>query len=343
MTFTKSINIYKGSFKHFFLSLVFLGLIYGCEKEIVVELPESEVLLVVEGRIEGDGVSKTPPFILLSRSSGYFDVTSIADMENLQVHDAVITIRVDNIDYPLEELCISDLTFLPDSLQLLVAGFLGIGIEGLASFNYCFYTVPIADLISGNYLYGIPGKTYYLTIESEGATYTSKTKVPNLVPLANVWFEVSKDDSLGFAWAHLEDPDTIGNAYRWYAKRLGTDFQGNLKDEGYLPPAGSAIEDEFFNGKSFDFGFDRGHLPGNHEENDPSEVSHYFKTTDTIAIKFCTIDYDVYRYLRVYEIEVNSAGSPFASPSTIPTNIEGGGLGLWAGYGVTYDTIFGVK
>ena len=340
MIFSKLINAAQNGIKRIIVVLIFCSTIYGCEKEIIIEVPDSEIMLVVEGRIEGDGLSKTPPFVLLSRSSGYFEVTSIADMENLQVHNAVITVRVDNIDYPLEEICISN---LPQSMQPLVAAFLDIGVEDLAKFNYCFYTVPAADLLSGNYLYGIPGKTYYLTIKSEGITYTSKTKIPDLIPLSSVWFDASKDDTLGFAWAHLEDPDTSGDAYRWYARRLGLDFQGNPKDDGYLPPAGSAFEDEFFNGKSFDFGYDRGHLPGEHENEDPAEVTHYFKSTDTIAIKFCTIDLNVYRFLRVYEIGVNSAGSPFASPSTIPTNIEGGALGLWAGYGVTYDTIFGVK
>jgi len=326
--------------KRILVILVFGCIIFSCEKEIIVEVPESKAVLVVEGSIEGDGISQKPPFVLLSKSSGYFEVTSLADLENLQVHNAVITVKVDNVEYPLEELCIAN---LPQSLQPFVAEFLGVDIADLNNFNYCFYTVPAANLISGNFLYGVPGKTYYLTIESEGVTYTSKTKIPELISLTNVWFDVAKDDTLGFAWAHLEDPDTIGNAYRWYAKRLGLDFQGNPKDNGYLPPIGSAFEDNFFNGKSFDFGYDRGHLPGEHQETDPSEVTHYFKNTDTIAIKFCTIDLNVYRFLRVYEIEVNSSGSPFASPSTIPTNIEGGALGLWAGYGVTYDTIFGVK
>ena len=34
-----------------------------------------------------------------------------------------------------------------------------------------------------------------------------------------------------------------------------------------------------------------------------------------------------------------SSGNPFSAPTTVTTNIEGGGLGVWGGYGATYDTL----
>lgn len=317
------------------------GFIFGCEKVIEVELPEIESKLVIEGRIEADGITKSPPFITLTKTTGYFEATSLEDLANLQVHNAIVTIKVDNIIYPLEELCTSsiDSTFLP-----IVADFLGVSAAELAAFNYCVYTVPLADIFSGTFLYGEVGKVYYLTIVSEGVTYTSKTKIPSLNTLADVWYMPAQDDTFGFAWANMTDPDTTGDAYRWFAKRISHNSKGEEKDASYMPPVGSAFEDKFINGITFDFAYDRAHPHGsNAQEEDESELPHYFKKADTIAIKFCTIDMNVYRFLRLYEIEVGSAGSPFASPTTIPTNIEGGGLGLWAGYGVTYDTIWGTK
>ena len=317
-----------------------VGFGIGCEKVIEVELPESKAKLVIEGTIEADGVTKSPPFITLTKTTGYFDATNIAALQNLQVHNAVVTVRIDGIDYPLEELCTSS---LDSSLLPFVAEFLGVGEAELAGFDYCVYTVPIADLFTGNFLYGEVGKVYYLTVVSEGVIYTAKTKIPSLNVLADVWYLPAQDDTFGFAWANMTDPDTSGDAYRWFAKRLSHDSKGNQKDDRFMAPVGSAFEDKFINGMTFDFAYDRAHPHGSSDEEDASEEPHYFKKADTIAIKFCTIDMNVYRFLRIYEIEVSSAGSPFASPTTIPTNIVGGGLGLWAGYGVTYDTIWGEK
>jgi hypothetical protein len=34
-----------------------------------------------------------------------------------------------------------------------------------------------------------------------------------------------------------------------------------------------------------------------------------------------------------------SGGSPFSSPGNLPSNIQGDGVGIWAGYGIYYDTV----
>jgi len=321
------------------LMMAMFGLFSACEKEIQVDVPDPVPKLVIEGRIESDGITKTPPLITLSKSSSFFGTTSFDALANLQVHNAQVSITVDDVIYPLEELCVAtlDTSFIP-----FIADFLGVEAEDLASFNFCVYTVPIADLLSGTFLSGEVGKTYHLRVVSEGTTYTSTTKIPAINTLNNVWYMPALDDTFGFAWANMADPDTIGDAYRWFAKRISHTIKGDQKDAGFIPPAGSAFDDKFINGLEFDFAYDRGHPPGDHSEEFDTELSHYFKKSDTIVIKFTTIDLKVYRFLRVFEIEISSAGSPFASPSTIPTNIEGGGLGLWAGYGVSYDTIYGV-
>ena len=37
---------------------------------------------------------------------------------------------------------------------------------------------------------------------------------------------------------------------------------------------------------------------------------------------------------------MESNGSPFSSPVLIPSNISNGALGIWAGYGTWYDTLY---
>ena len=327
-------TIFHSTFWTAILSLILGMVLYGCEKEITIDIPPVDPKLVIEGVIEADGITQTPPVVMLTQSTGYFEPTSLNALVDLFVHDAVVSIRVDNANYPLEELCLNslDTAFLD-----IAAEFLGVSPDQLSGFNYCIYTVPLTNLITNNYLYGEVGKTYELTVVHEGTTYTSTTKIPELVPLDSVWFKTQDSDSLGFAWARLTDPTEMGNAYRWRARRINQNKDGDPKDAAFVPPSGSSFEDKFFNGTSFEFAYDRGLV----NNDDPGDAPRYFKKEDTVAIKFCTIDMDVYRFLRIYEVEANSNGSPFSSPTTIPTNIIGGGLGLWAGYGATYDTIIG--
>ncbi|PCJ82078.1 MAG: hypothetical protein COA57_13670 [Flavobacteriales bacterium] len=317
----------------------FLFALFSCEKEINIKIPEYEPKLVIEGVIESSGVTGAPPIVILTKSSAYFEETDLNAIQNLFVHDAIVTVEDGNTTSTLEELCLND---LDSTIAPLVASYFGINEQDLSTFNYCVYTVPFVDLISGNHLKGEVGKTYKLTVESEGNTYTASTEIPQLVPLDSVWFEVQIQDTLGFAWARMTDPTGRGNAYRWFAKRITLDANGEPKDDNFIAPFGSAFNDEFVDGVSFDFAYDRGHPPTGHE-NEPGEVDHYYKIGDTIVVKFTTIDNDVYEYMRLYEVQINSNGSPFASPANVPTNIEGGALGLWAGYGATYDTLFAVK
>jgi hypothetical protein len=325
----------------FFLFCLWAGIAFffsSCEKEIRIDLPDAEAGIVVEGRIE----SGQPPYVILTKSTGYFESTDINTFLNSFVHNAKITITAGGSSYTLPELCLND---LPPEYRPMAAAFLGVAEEELSGINYCLYTVPVTDLFTGNFLKGETGKTYRLTIEAEGKTFTSDTKIPELVPLDSVWFRLDGADTLyGFAWAHLTDPDSSGNAYRWSAMRINLGSDGKPKDGGFVYPFGSAFDDKFINGKSFEFGYDRGHRPA--EEGMPEkegEKAHFFKLGDTIVVKFCTIEKPVMEFIRKYETEIWNNGNPFASPSSIPTNIEGGAFGLWAGYGVSYDTIYAVQ
>ena len=182
------------------------------------------------------------------------------------------------------------------------------------------------------------GKTYDLNIEWEGGTYTSSTRIPELIPLDSVWFKREGNPELGFIWAHLTEPDTAGNAYRWWAQRINVNSEGQPKDAAFVPPLGSAFDDRFINGKSFDFVYGRGPSA----PDDPPEEGGFFKLGDTIVVKFSTCDQGVFQFLRTFEAEAGNNGNPFASPSPIRSNMEGGALGIWAGYGSVLDTVYAV-
>jgi hypothetical protein len=321
--------------RHTYLTSIFavvtLLFLYSCKKEVTIDLPEVESKIVVEGHIE----QNVPPYVILTKSTGYFDPTDINSIEDLFIRNAIVSVHDGTTSFPLTELCSSS---LPDSLLPLISEFVGIDPASLANFDYCVYTTldPAA--------FGQVGKSYALTIDADGEILTATTKIPQLAPLDSVWFAVYGDrDSLGFPWATLTDPDTVGNSYRWLAKRINKytygENVGEQKDPYFVPPFGSAFDDQFFNGLTFEFAYDRGFINGSDKEDDTGDERGFYKVGDTIAVKFSTINYDVFEFIRMMETQAAGNGSPFASPANIPSNITGNALGVWAGYGVAYDTI----
>jgi len=319
---------YRSLLFAFALSLVLMA----CEKEIQVDLPESEPKLVVEGRIETNAF----PILQLTQNIGYFEPTDISTFENLFARNATVTVSVDGETHALEEICTQE---IPEQFIPLVSASLGISQEDLETINYCFYTLPLADILAGNVLLGQPGKTYDLTIEWDGNTYTSSTTIPEPIALDTLWFQREGHPEFGFVWAELSDPDTLGNAYRWWAQRINQNESGAPKDPTFIAPLGSTFDDRFINGKTVPFGFAR----GDQQPGDTPDEFGFFRLGDTVVVKFSAVDIQVYEFLRSFETEAQNAGNPFATPSPIKTNITGNALGVWAGYGNAIDTVFAVE
>jgi hypothetical protein len=275
------------------IAFIVVLVLFSCERDITVDLPVPEQKIVVEGYIENGQKA----VVMLTKSAAFFSAVDSASLLSYLVTNATITV--------------SDGT---TSEQLVLT---------IDTTQY----VPV--VYKSQSLIGQEGKTYTLTIVVDGKTLTAVTTIPHVVALDSVWYkEQEGHDSLGFAWAHLTDPDSLGNCYRWFAKRLGSDRR-------FLAPIGSVFEDKFINGKSFDFAYNRGSEP-NSEEEDGSRG--YFHQGDTIAVKFCSIDRTHFDFWRIEEVQVSNNGNPFAAPAPIPTNINGG-IGVWGGYAASYDTI----
>ena len=194
-------------------------------------------------------------------------------------------------------------------------------------------TSSLGIVYKGHTLVGIPGQSYVLKVVAKGSTYSAITSIPAPIALDSVWWKADPpNDSLGFAWAHLSDPAGLGNNYRWLAKRP-------TQDRRFIAPYGATTDDKFFDGTSFDFGYSRGTdptAPGGFDD----EERGYYRITDTICIKICTLDRAAKDFYVTFESAVGNNGNPFASPVTVLSNLSGGALGVWAGFGVTYDTIF---
>ncbi len=238
-------------------------------------------------------------YVMLTKNTAYFSVVDSTTLMNMIVTNATVTV--------------SD----------------GINSEQLTLTIDPNYFPPI--LYKGSTLKGIAGRSYTLTVEAEGKILSAITTIPVPIPLDSAWFKVEPGkDSLGYLWATITDPANENNYYRLETKRLG-------KDKRYIPILGSVYEDKFFNGQSLTFSMKRGFESFTTDMEDTEAT--YFKIGDTIILKSSTIDYNTYNFWSNAESEMFSSGNPFATPTSMPTNVSGGALGIWAGYGASYKTI----
>lgn len=316
--------------KHTFLALAALALVFaGCEKEIEVDLPEMPEQLVVEGSIEPG----LPPFVILTRTQSFFAPTNYESLSSIFVRGATVTVDIGNGPVQLDQLCSSSLT---EEQRALFAEVTGLDPVLLSSVDICMYST------ANTALFGEVGRTYRLRIEAEGKVLTSETTIPNPAPLDSVWFKLAQqrpdDDTLGFAWARLTDPDTMGNYYRWMARRISHRADGSVEDPTFISPLGNTFQDKYVNGLTFDFNFIRGRQFYSDQPEDGNEETGYYKVGDTIAVKFVSIGYHEHEFYTSYDENVGSSGDLFGTPANARGNIDGG-LGIWAGWGVYADTI----
>ena len=283
----------------------FIGLILltSCTQEVILELPEMESQIVVAGYIE----TGSAPYVSLTRSIPFYqtiDENSLA--EQLVTNADLVTV--------------SDYNGNTDTLTLKL----------VAEYPFFKYEATNPTII------GQERNRYDLRIEVEGQVLTSSTWIPEIIQLDSTWFELEIDEDtmqLGTIHANLSDPDTLGNYYKFYSKRIGEDTR-------FISPAGSTVDDRLVNGESFPFFYFRSEDPLDPDTtlapNDPR--SFYWEVGDQVVVKYSTMDYNSYQFWLTKEADEQSGGSPFSAPVTTVSNINGG-LGIWGGFGVSIDTV----
>jgi hypothetical protein len=283
------------------ISLILLFLIVAvifnsCEKEIDLKLPKQESKLVVEGYIE----QGQPAYVFLTKSASYFDPVDSTSLFSSIVMDASVKISDENNS---EQLILGIVNAFP----------------------------PIAYV--GNTIKGEIGKSYTLTVDWNGQTYTATTTIKNTVKWDSLWFKLKDNsDSIGNIFASATENGSTQDYYRAYTKILHV-------DDDFVPIFGSVWDDKFFNGESFVaqlyHGFASNIIP---PDQDNSRGLGY-KLGDTVVTKLCTMDFKSFTFWKAAESEIYSGGNPFASTTSVPSNISNGALGCFTGYGATYDTI----
>src|SRR5688572_20512615 len=115
----------------------------SCEKEVSIELPDPESLIVVDGGITTGEVAK----VTLTWSAGYFDPIDSASLINYVITTGALVTVSDGI--------------MTDTLTVTLD-----------------FTRPIPFVWVGSDITGQVGRTYTLTVVADGKTVTSTTTIP---------------------------------------------------------------------------------------------------------------------------------------------------------------------
>lgn len=310
--------------KNFFILITLIFALVSCTKEVKIDIPGFEQKLVVDGRIE----TGMPPIVILSKSQDIYSATNAEAYVASFVNDAEVYINDGNSEYQLDLLCSSN---FPPSTQELIAGFLGIPIDQVASLNFCIYSS------TNSALFGQTGTTYNLRIKHQGNEYTAQTHILEEKNLNSVWFEEEPSTpGYGFSYASLSDQAGVYDAYMWEVKRINT-VNGEVIDPSFKATFSPVFDDNFVDGQTFDFYYENPWTSSN--DSIPEESQGKFKIGDTVVIKFSKIDQASFDFIYSKVQQTLSNGNPFASAINVKSNMQGGCLGAWLGYAPTYDTL----
>jgi hypothetical protein len=302
-------------FQKIILLILLSSFLNACSKEVKIDMPGFEEQFVIDGSIE----TGSPAIIFLSNTRDIYAPTDINSYLSGFISGATVIVSNGTITDTLIEICTDN---LPAGFESIAEEFFGLPIDQLVNLHLCAYV--------STGLVGEVGKTYTLKVINNDKTYTSSTKIENPSALDNLyWKEQVNLPGYGFSWAKITDSPVMGDAYRWEVKNSGDLF--------YSKPFQSFTDDRFFNGLTFEFSVEN---PMSFRDSTiEDQYRGYYKLGDTIVVKFSKLGKKEFQFFEKKYNQIYSGGNPFATPTNIPTNIEGGALGIWAGFSPWYDTL----
>jgi hypothetical protein len=313
----------KNRFRYFglFLSLITLC---SCSKEIQIEIPGFEEQLVVDGRIDIGGF----PLVILTQSKNIYAASNFSEYISSMIFNASISVDNGTTEANLELIPISQ---LPLESQYRVAEMLKIEFDLLPILPFQVYST------SNQQILGEIGKTYTLKINYNNKLYEGSTQLAQPVGLDySNWKPDLNNPEYGTLISRLTDPSQVRNAYKWEVKLITLKANGQPRDVIFRSSNSPFFADDYFNGLSFEFET-RYHAK---DTTYPEGYRRYYKYGDSLVIKMSSVDDMVYDFFEKKEAQAETTGNPFATPVNIPSNMNNGALGIWAGFSPWYDTIY---
>lgn len=285
----------------YFLPLILLA---GCEKKVDFELKNASEVLSVDASIE----TNADPVVILTRSLNYFSKIDASILSDAMIKDATVTISNGTRTHQLKRVDV----VLPGDLP------------------FSYYTTDPANPVTR--ITGEEGKSYQLTIDWNGKSYTSTTSIPVMrKQLDSVWWAKAPNtpdtSTKAVLKAKVTDPPGFGDYIRYFTK---------VNRGNFLPGLTSVFDDQLVNNSTYTVDIDQG---VNRNTEIDFENYGFFRKGDTVTLKFCNIDKATFDFWRTVEYSYQSIGNPFSTPTKILGNISNGALGYFGGYATRFSTI----
>lgn len=293
-----------------FLYILSLALIISAcnlQQEVDIDLPTYEPELQVESYL----IPGNPYFVVLSRTSSFFDTLAIEFVEGATMAIQHGT-QVDSL-YPLDPELLQ--LFLATDSAGLFSEIIGDDPQVYASLRLAGGAPSIA-IIPEDYQ-----SEFRLTVHTEeGDTLIATTRIPRPIPISEQEARFN-DDEEALVLTRILDPANEVNFYRrlFQRRRDRADDNGDTirvtdTEQDFV------LDDEFTNGQTVEFGtgFD-------------------YQEGDTVIATIYHISEDYYRFIESRDDAIAASLSPFAQPAIIHTNIQGG-QGIFVGMTFDQDT-----
>jgi hypothetical protein len=197
---------------------LFVFFFISCEKDIDINLKETEARLVVDGSIENGA----HPTVVLSKSLDYFGTITPELLLSSFVRNAEVSISDGTSSYRLSE----------DSIPV-----------GNGTFYYFYTTKDLSGKLT---------TSYTLNIRAEGRTYTAATTIPQVTrQIDSLWAEKApvQDTVLYRMMIKATDRPGFGDYIRYFTK---------TNSDSYFPGFNSVFDDQVIDGKTYTIQVDRG-------------------------------------------------------------------------------------
>lgn len=292
----------------------------ACEENINIDVPASKPSMVMEGRIEQGNL----PFLLLTRDQPFYSRINPEKLATLFIDSADVLVTDFNDTVVMEPINLSD---LPEGVELPSGTNLPVDLQEVTeNINLTLY-VPRSRQIIGKL-----GNRYKILAETDQFAASSTTKlIQPAADLDSVFFtkiDDPKQDTLVRVSITVDDPEGTPKYYRYFTKRNSQPF--------YAPLFGSVASDGAVDGETFEFPINRAYRRIGRENIE--NITPFFERGDTVTVKLCAIEKEVYDFWSTLEDDLRNRGSPFGSATRIKSNVKGG-RGIFAGYACDTATV----
>jgi len=199
----------------------------SCEETFIPVTNEEDEKYVVESYLELNDQAILP-YLILTKSLGFYANIDASVLENLFVHNAVVTIESDQVQYPLQEICLND---IPESLQRQIADRFGLNLDSI-SVNFCVYID-----INGQIPLQV-GNQYKLSVVIGTDTLKSTTTIPGFIKIDSVWFDKipgTPNDTFRQMFCFISDNPMVKDYYRYFTASQHEPLIPNFSSVGKDP------------------------------------------------------------------------------------------------------------